>query len=336
MAAITPVCVTVPPTDSSVTAPAELIPATAKPVSSLNESVATCVLSASSVVTALFCVPSVNVPPAPSRVSVGVVIAADCVTVPAPTCSVAAVVAVRPAVFTVPMAKPVVSWNETVPVLPASVVIGLSEVFSVNVPPAPSNSRPAALITADCVTVPPADSSVMFPVAVAPATAKPVSSLNESAASVVLFASSVVTALFCVPNVNVPPVPSSVSVGVVIAADCVTVPVDESVAAVVAVSPAVFTVPIAKPVLSWNETVPVLPASVVIALFCVFSVNVPPVPSNSRPAALITADCVTVPVVDNVMLPVAVAPATAKPLSSRNDSAASVVLFASSVVTSLF
>ncbi|MNC97308.1 hypothetical protein D3C83_149240 [compost metagenome] len=45
-----------------------------------------------------------------------------------------------------------------------------------------------------------------------------------------------------------------------------------TIAATVAVSPAVFTVPIAKPVLSWKDTVPVLPASVVTALSWVFSV----------------------------------------------------------------
>ena len=89
-----------------------------------------------------------------------------------------------------------------------------------------------------------------------------------------LFASSVVTALFAVARLNVPAAPVSASVGVLItpAAVCVTVPVEVSVAPTVAVSPAVFTVPTAKPVLSWNSTVPVFPANVVIALFCVFSV----------------------------------------------------------------
>ena len=98
------------------------------------------------------------------------------------------------------------SWNETVPVLPASVVIALFCVFRVCVPPAPSSSRPAAVITPDCVTVPVED-SVTLPVAFVPATSKPVLSCRDTDVIEVLSASNVVIALFCVPRLNVPPAP---------------------------------------------------------------------------------------------------------------------------------
>ena len=55
-------------------------------------------------------------------------------------------VAVKPTVLTVPIANPLFSKKETVPVLPANVVIALPELVKVYVPPVPSNSRPAALI----------------------------------------------------------------------------------------------------------------------------------------------------------------------------------------------
>ena len=48
--------------------------------------------------------------------------------------------------------------------------------------------------------------------------------------------------------------------------DCVTVPVELKVKLVLAVKPAVLTVPMAKPLFSRKETVPVLPAKVVMAL----------------------------------------------------------------------
>ncbi len=48
--------------------------------------------------------------------------------------------------------------------------------------------------------------------------------------------------------------------------DWVTVPVEFSVTLVLAVKPTVLTVPIAKPLFSKKETVPVLPAKVVMAL----------------------------------------------------------------------
>ena len=51
-----------------------------------------------------------------------------------------------------------------------------------------------------------------------------------------------------------------------IACDWVTVPVELNVVLPVVVKPAVFTVPIAKPEFSTNDTAPVLPAKVVIAL----------------------------------------------------------------------
>ena len=81
--------------------------------------------------------------------------------------------------------------------------------------------------------------------------------------------------------------------------DCVTVPVEFSVTLVLDVKPTVLTVPISKPLFSTKETVPVLPAKVVIALPVLVKVYVPPVPRSSSPAAIIGAPlaCVTDPVV---------------------------------------
>ena len=56
------------------------------------------------------------------------------------------------------------------------------------------------------------------------------------------------------------------------------------------VKPTVLTVPIAKPEFPAKETVPVFPARVVTVLPVLVRVNMPAVPSNSRPAALIAAD----------------------------------------------
>ncbi len=106
--------------------------------------------------------------------------------------------------------------------------------------------------------------------------------------------------------------------------DWVTVPVELSVTLVLAVKPTVLTVPIAKPLFSTKETVPVLPAKVVIALLVLVSVYVPPLPRSSRPAAVIAADWVTVPVELNVRV-VAVTPLVeptvpiAKPLFSKKE-----------------
>ena len=72
-------------------------------------------------------------------------------------------------------------------------------------------------------------------------------------------------------NVNVPE-PNSSRPLATIFCDCVTVPVELNVVLPVVVRPTVLTVPIAKPEFSRNETVPVFPAKVVIAL--AVSVNV--------------------------------------------------------------
>ena len=63
-----------------------------------------------------------------------------------------------------------------------------------------------------------------------------------------------------------PLVPNNTKLGVLMRLDCVTVPVELRVKLVAAVKPAVLTVPIAKPEFSTKDTVPVLPAKVVIAL----------------------------------------------------------------------
>ena len=64
-----------------------------------------------------------------------------------------------------------------------------------------------------------------------------------------------------------PPVPSNSSPAAVIAADWVTMPVELKVVLPLVVKPTVLLmVPIAKPEFSTKETVPVLPAKVVIAL----------------------------------------------------------------------
>ena len=104
-------------------------------------------------------------------------------------------------------------------------------------------------------------------------------------------------------NVNVP-VPNNSRPEAATFCDWVTVPVELNVVLPVVVKPAVFTVPIAKPEFSKNDTVPVLPAKVVIALAVSVKVKVPPVPSNSRPKAVIPAplSCVTVPAVFKVRM----------------------------------
>ena len=53
--------------------------------------------------------------------------------------------------------------------------------------------------------------------------------------------------------------------------------------------------PIAKPEFSTNDTTPVLPAKVVIALSTFVKVKVAPAPKSSNPSAVIPAACVTVP-----------------------------------------
>ena len=105
-------------------------------------------------------------------------------------------VVVSPTVFTVPIANPLFSTKEIVPVLPAKVVIALLVLVRLYAPPEPRSSTPAAAIKLDWVTVP-----VLLKVVL--------------------------------PLV---------------------------------VKPTVFTVPISKPLFSTKETVPVLPAKVVIAL----------------------------------------------------------------------
>ncbi len=67
---------------------------------------------------------------------------------------------------------------------------------------------------------------------------------------------------------------------------------------------------------------PVLPASTGIVLVSRARLKAPPVPSNSRPAAARFCVCVTVPVVDKVVLPLVVTPTVlrvpiTKPLFSR-------------------
>ncbi len=55
-------------------------------------------------------------------------------------------VVVKPIVFTVPIAKPLFSTKEILPVLHAKGVIALLVFVKVYVAPEPNNSRPAALI----------------------------------------------------------------------------------------------------------------------------------------------------------------------------------------------
>ena len=103
--------------------------------------------------------------------------------------------------------------------LPAKVVIALPPppLVKVYIPPAPSNAKPLANILPVWVTVPPTlSNSTLKPVALIPATAKPVSSLNvRSPPNAKLSASNVVTALFASFKSNVPF--SNINVGVVIA-----------------------------------------------------------------------------------------------------------------------
>ena len=86
-------------------------------------------------------------------------------------------------------------------------------------------------------------------------------------------------------------------------------PVELSVVLPVVVNPAVLTVPIVQLALLFVRfTDPVLPATVAIELPLFVSVYVPPVPNSSRPALLINAVWVTVPVVVMVVFPVVVRP----------------------------
>ena len=106
--------------------------------------------------------------------------------------------------------------------------------------------------------------------------------------------------------------------------DWVTVPVEFNVTLVLAVNPTVFTVPISKPLFSKKDTVPVLPAKVVMALPVLVKVYVPPVPRSSRLVTVNAWAWVTVPVELNVKV-VAVTPLVeltapiAKPLFSKKD-----------------
>ena len=83
------------------------------------------------------------------------------------------------------------------------------------------------------------------------------------------------------------PLPKSSNPDAATFCDWVTVPAELRVVLPVVVRPTVFTVPIAKPLFSRKETVPVVPAKVLIALEVLVNTYVAPVPNNSRPAALI-------------------------------------------------
>ena len=233
---------------------------------------------------------------------------------------------VKPTVLTVPIAKPELPTNETVPVLPAKVVMALVPVVKVKTPLVPNNSNAVAAIFWDCVTVP-VELNVVFPLVVNPTVltvpiAKPLFSRKET---VPVLPAKVVMALPVLVKVYAPFVPRSSRPVAVIAADWVTEPVELKVVLPLVVKPTVFTVPIAKPELPAKETVPVLPANAVIVLPVLVNVNTPAVPSNSRPAAVMAADWVTVPVELKVVLPLVVKPVAlpmvpiAKPLFSTND-----------------
>ena len=82
----------------------------------------------------------------------------------------------------------------------------------------------------------------------------------------------VVMALLVLVKVKLPAVPNNSKDGVSILAVCVTLAVELKVRLVVAVKPAVLTVPMAYPLFSRNDTVPVLPAKVVMALLVLVKV----------------------------------------------------------------
>ena len=103
-----------------------------------------------------------------------------------------------------------------------------------------------------------------------------------------------------------------------------TLAVELKVMLPVVVKPIVFTVAISNPEFSTKETLPVLPAKVVIAFEVLVKVKIPLVPRSSRPRAAKRLDWVTVPVVLKVIFPLVVRPTVltvpiAKPLFSRND-----------------
>ena len=102
-----------------------------------------------------------------------------------------------------------------------------------------------------------------------------------------VFAAKVVMALPVFVNVYTPPVPSSSRPDAETFSVCVTVAVLLSVVLPEVVKPIVLTVAITNPEFSTKETVPVLPASVVIAVLALVNVCVPPAPNSSRPAATI-------------------------------------------------
>ena len=222
---IAPVCVTVP----SVLKPMSLVPPStaviAKPVSSRKPKLPPSPPVTSNVVTALFCVSNVYVPP-PANVNVVAVIpAALCVIVPV----LDNVTAFAPASKPATSKPPVLSVKLTAPnvfVSPSNVVT-LFACVKVNAPPPVALNKvnvPVFVIAPLCVTVPSVLNDTVFVFALTPVIAKPESSRKLKSPPIAASSTSnVVTALFCEPRLKVPP-PFSVSVSAVIVPDCKTVP----------------------------------------------------------------------------------------------------------------
>ncbi len=110
-------------------------------MSSLNVNAVNAELSASNVVTALFCEPKLNVPAAPCRFRVGAVITPVCVTVPPAESRVIEVVAVAPATTKPPLSL-MVAVSELVM---ATVLKLLLALFKVMLPPVPATNVVAPL-----------------------------------------------------------------------------------------------------------------------------------------------------------------------------------------------
>ncbi len=338
VALIAPLCVTAP-MESSSTFPLTSMPATSKPPSSRKVTPANGLLFASSVPTRLFGTARPKAPSAPavpSRVSVVALIAPLCDTA-ALASSVTPPLALMPATSNPSSSR---KLTEATGSLSASSV--LTALFDVPrskapfAPPVPSSVRVVALMAPVCVTAP-SESSVTAPLASMPATVKPLSSRKVTVARGSVPASSVRTALLNEPKAKppvTPPVPSSVSVVALIAALWVTVPALSKVTGPLTVIPIPRPVT-SNPLSSRKLSVEPMTWSEATSLDASVSVYAPP-PSRTRiPEVVMGPDCSIDPDELRLTAPVAVIPATVKPVLSLKVTEASTSVSASSVVTSL-
>ncbi len=339
----TPVCVTVP-SECSVTEVSVVRAPTVRSASSRSSAVFSRFVELT-VPSTLFWVLSWKSPlPAVCAVSVrlGTLITTDCVTVPSEL-NVAAVVALIPPTLKPPSSRKLTVFFEVTPANSVPTVLACVSSVKIAVPALPLLPSVSVdpLIAADCVTVP-SEVNVAPPNELIPATSNPSSSRKSTVSRNALFASRVVIVLACVFSVkSAEPPPAllvSVRFGTEITSVCVTVPLELNVASVSALIPATLKPPSSRKLTVFNETL--FASRVVIVLACVFSVkSAEPPPAllvSVSVVPLMAADCVTVPSELRVTAPAELIPATSKPVSSRNESAANWFVSASRVVTALF